>query len=403
MESLSVGVLIDVVYPFTHGGAEKRFALLGSEMRRRGHDVTVYAQHWWQGGREHEEQGVRYVAVDEPRQLYANGARRSLVQPALYGLRALQSMRDAEHDLLDCNQFPYVHLPPAQASALLHRKPLVITWHEVWRDYWFGYAPLPAALIGAGIEDLAPRFATHNIAVSLHTADRLRRAGVRAERVSVVPNAIDLERVDRIKPRGEPTDIAFVGRLIAHKRVDRLVAAVARLRRSGTDVRCTIIGSGPEEQRLRSLARGLGVREHVEFTGPVHDEDELLARMKAARVFVSASEREGFGIAALEAMACRLPVVTVDHPMNALAGELVLHGYNGLVIRRPRSRDLAEALAAVLHDEPRRRKLAQKARLTAEAFDKRRVAARLEQVYARAVGEPAPARARGLERSVAHA
>lgn len=404
METLSVGVLIDVVYPFTHGGAEKRYSLLGGELRRRGHDVTIYAQRWWDGGPEHDEGGVRYVAVDEAQPLYANGARRSMLQPALFGLRALRGLREGGHDLLDCNQFPYVHLPPAQASALLHRRPLLITWHEVWRSYWYGYAPLPAALVGSAIEDLAPRFAGHNIAVSLHTAERLREAGVRPERVSVVPNAIDLARIDRVRPRAERSDIVFVGRLIAHKRVDRLVAAVGHLRRAGRDVRCTIVGSGPEERRLRALARGLGVGEHVEFTGPMRDEDALLAAMRSARVFVSASEREGFGIAALEAMACRLPVVTIDHPMNALAGELVLHGYNGLVVRPARSRALARTLAGVLDDEAQRRRLADKARLTAEAFDKRRVAAQLEQVYRRTLGVPAaPSVSRGAERPVPHA
>ncbi len=50
--------------------------------------------------------------------------------------------------------------------------------------------------------------------------------------------------------------------------------------------------------------------------------------MKASKVFVLPSTREGFGIAALEAMACGLPVVTVDHPGNA-AGDLVVEGVNG--------------------------------------------------------------------------
>jgi hypothetical protein len=69
----------------------------------------------------------------------------------------------------------------------------------------------------------------------------------------------------------------------------------------------------------------------------------------------------------------------------------VLHGYNGRVVRPARSRALAEALSGLLHDEPARRRLAAKARLTAEAFDKRRVATRLEHVYRRTLGLPAVA------------
>jgi glycosyltransferase involved in cell wall biosynthesis len=399
METLDIGVLIDTVYPFTHGGAEKRYALLGRELSRRGHSLTVYAMNWWQGPRHREDHGIHYVAVAKPRRLYANHARRAMLQPLVYGMRTLSSLHGSHHDLVDANQFPFVHLPPARLGAALQRTPFAITWHEVWRDYWFGYAPLPAALVGMALEDVAPRLATTNIAVSQHTAARLRTMGAHPKGVAVVPNAIDLGRIDRVQPRAEATDLVFAGRLIAHKRVDRLIAAVARLRRQVPTVRCTIVGTGPEERRLQALARGLGLEDHVEFTGSLEDEDELLATMKAAKVFVSASEREGFGIAALEAMACRLPVVTIDHPMNALAGELVLDGYNGLVTRAPRdgalSRALAGTLAQALADEPARLRMAAKARLTAEGYDKRRVAVRLENVYRRTIadhaGEPVPA------------
>jgi glycosyltransferase involved in cell wall biosynthesis len=389
METLDVGVLIDVVYPYTHGGAEKRFALLSRELSARGHDVTVYAMHWWQGPRVHEDSGVRYVAVSQPRGLYANGARRALLQPAVYGLRALQGVLRHHHDLVDCNQFPFVHLPAAQLGSALQRRPMVVTWHEVWRRYWFSYAPLPAAMVGAALEDIAPRLAASNIAVSRHTAERLRGLGVPAERIAVVPNAIDVARIDAAPAREAATDLVFAGRLVAHKRVDRLIAAVARLRRALGDLRCSIVGSGPDEPRLRALAAGLGLAEHVEFTGGLDDEDELLAVMKSARLFVSASEREGFGIAALEAMACRLPVVTIENPMNALARELVVDRRNGLVVRHPGARALAEALAEALADEPRRRRLAEEARRTAEGYDTGAVAARLEQVYRRALGSPA--------------
>lgn len=390
MERLSIGVLIDVVYPFTLGGAEKRFSLLTEELASRGHDVTVYAMKWWDGPREHVEHGVRYVAVAEPSALYADGARRTLAQPARFALSALRGMRGARHDLVDCNQFPFVHLPGAHAAAWMRRQRLVVTWHEVWRDYWFEYAPFPAGVVGAAIEDVAPHLAAANIAVSRHTARRLLDMGVRRERVLVVPNAIDLARVDAVAPRDEPTDIVFVGRLIAHKRVDRLIAAVARLRRRVPGVRCTIVGSGPEERRLRALARGLGVGDHVEFTGPLQDEADLVAVMKSARLFVSASEREGFGIAALEAMAARLPVVTIAAPMNALAGDLVEHGRNGLVLP-PTSRALADGIASLLEDEGRRRPMAARARACAEAYDRRRVGAQLELAYLHALERPAPA------------
>jgi glycosyltransferase involved in cell wall biosynthesis len=85
------------------------------------------------------------------------------------------------------------------------------------------------------------------------------------------------------------------------------------------DVRAIIVGDGPEMGRLRTMVREQGLETNVEFTGFLEDYDDALALMKSSRVFASPSTREGFGMAALEANACGLPVVTVRHRMNAVS------------------------------------------------------------------------------------
>ena len=92
------------------------------------------------------------------------------------------------------------------------------------------------------------------------------------------------------------------------------------------DLRALIVGDGPERPALEALARDLGLP--VTFAGFLPDYDSVIAAMKASRVFVLPSTREGFGIAALEAMACGVPVVTADHPGNA-ARDLIVPGVNG--------------------------------------------------------------------------
>jgi len=382
MESLSVGACIDVLYPFTHGGAERRYALLTRELAARGHDVTVYTLKWWDGP-VYQRGGVRHVAVGDPARLYANGDRRSLLQPARYALRATSGVPKARHDVVDCNQFPYLHIPPARLQAMVRGHALAVTWHEVWQRYWYRYAPLPAGLFGAALERVAHRLAPLNVAVSRHTADRLLELGAAPSRVAVVPDPINLPRIRQAPPRGDPTDVLYVGRLIAHKRVDRLLAAVAKLRERRRGVHCTIVGDGPDGARLRALSRGLGLQDHVTFTGALPDAAAVVGAMKDARVFVSASEREGFGMAPLEAMACGVPVVTVAGPMNATATELVADGVDGVVVPKPDCRALAAALDKLLDDEAARRRMGDAARKKAEAYDAPRVAVTLEATYLR--------------------
>ena len=120
----------------------------------------------------------------------------------------------------------------------------------------------------------------------------------------------------------------------------------------GTDFTCCIIGEGPERERLFSLARGLGLEKQVEFLRSVEYE-EVIARMKSARVFVLPSAREGFGIVLLEAMACGLPVIAVDAEKSA-ASEIV-NGTNGILCWGD---ELKENIAKVLGDEGMQKELA---------------------------------------------
>ena len=107
------------------------------------------------------------------------------------------------------------------------------------------------------------------------------------------------------------------------------------------DVRVIVIGDGPENDNLRSLVSGLGLEKNVEFTGFLSNYDEAIALMKSSKVFVSPSTREGFGMAALEANACGLPLVTVKHRMNAVMD--LVRKETGLICE-PSEDDLAEAI-----------------------------------------------------------
>ena len=95
-------------------------------------------------------------------------------------------------------------------------------------------------------------------------------------------------------------------------------------------ISAVIIGDGPERRSLETLSHELGLDDIVTFKGFLPGDDSVIAAMKSSEVFVLPSSREGFGIVAIEAMACGLPVVTVNHPQNA-AQDLVLDGKTGYV------------------------------------------------------------------------
>ena len=115
-----------------------------------------------------------------------------------------------------------------------------------------------------------------------------------------------------------------------HKRISMLLDTVALLHTEGRYVTCRIIGDGPERDDLRRHAQVLGIADAVEFRHDVREQKEVYQLLKAAKVFVFPSAREGFGIAVLEALACGLPVVTTSTPDN-LAQHLVARSANGTI------------------------------------------------------------------------
>jgi glycosyltransferase involved in cell wall biosynthesis len=159
-----------------------------------------------------------------------------------------------------------------------------------------------------------------------------------------VPNGIDLDLIHEVNAAAELTDLVAVGRLIEHKRVDMLLDALASLRASGMHVTCRIIGDGPARAELEEQARNRGIADTVEFRDDIENQKELYSLVKAAKVFVSLSVREGFGLAVLEAVACGIPVLTTSAPDN-LAQHLVARYSRGRICE-----PTPEAVTAAIHE-----------------------------------------------------
>ncbi|VVB72802.1 Glycosyltransferase Gtf1 [uncultured archaeon] len=310
---LKIAYIYDAVYPWVKGGAEKRIYELSRRLSSRGHEIHCYGMKWWPDEEEVFMDGVHLHGICRPMPLYIQG-RRSLKQAAYFALRVLSIQ--ADYDVIDCQNFPYLSCFSARIRCGPNSDKLIITWHEVWGDYWRNYLG-KLGIAGQAVERAAAGLSKRNIAVSERTKRDLEELGARA--VRVVPNGIDWKAIDRVPSSAEQSDIVCVGRLVDHKNIDLLIRAIGRIREELPDVKAKIIGDGPEATRLKSLVQELGLDKNVQFCGFLEDYNEAIAIMKSSRVFASTSSREGFGMAALEANACGLPVVTITHKMNAVS------------------------------------------------------------------------------------
>jgi len=310
---LRIAYLYDAVYPWVKGGGERRIYELSRRLASRGHEVHCYGIKWWDGDSVLHQDGVCLHGICRPMGLYS-GDRRSVREALLFALKSLTSIKES-YDIIDCQEFPYFPCFSARLVSSMRNSKLFITWLEVWGDYWQEYLGRMGAL-GQAVERSCARLADQNIAISYKTKRDLEALGIKG--VKVIPTGIDFKHICDVKASDEDSDVIFAGRLAGHKNVDLLIRALAREFRDVPDLRAVIIGDGPERSRLEKLSLDLGLSRNVSFRGFLDDHDQVISLLKSSKVFVMPSSREGFGIAALEANACGLPVVTVDHRMNAV-------------------------------------------------------------------------------------
>jgi L-malate glycosyltransferase len=369
---MKIAFVYDVCYPFVKGGVERRVWELAVRLVKRNHEVHIIGMKCWEGDDVLVREGVILHGICPATALYAGG-RRTITGPLWFSARLIPFLLKNTFDIIDCQQFPYFPAIAVRCTAAINRATVVVTWHEVWGDYWVEYLGYKG-LFGKAIERYVASLGAPVIAVSPATAARFAaRFGRTVDRV--IPNGMDSAFLDSVPRSPERSDIVFVGRLIKEKNTDLLVSAFRLLVSDDPALRLIIIGDGPEREVIREQIRTLSLEGNVRMTGFLDRAGDVIALMKASGVFALPSTREGFGIAALEALGCGLPVVTIDHGENAVR-DLITEKTGFLSALSPA--DLAGALrhALVNREEMRGACLA-----AAAAYDWDRIAGQAEGYY----------------------
>ncbi len=189
-------------------------------------------------------------------------------------------------------------------------------------------------------------------AISPAVADALESAGVPRAGIAIIPSGVDCERLRpptvterraaRIRFALGEGDVALgaIGALEPRKGHRGLIDAIARLREM-EPLRCLIAGGGGERVELAAQIERLGLARRVRLIGPIEDARELLW---ALDIFAMPSLKEGLGVAALEAMACGLPVVASR--TGGLA-DLIEDDVTGALAAPGDAGALADAIAAL--------------------------------------------------------
>lgn len=248
--------------------------------------------------------GVEIEAVD------ARGRRNSLK----HWVRFVEAVRHGPPDILHAHHRASALITAVIARVSLPKCRLIVTIHgDLSRERSCGYRLVQCLLVA---------FAHQVICVSEAAAESVPNwLRARDGKLRVIHNGVDLERLDRVavQSTGGPLAGKFVvttaGRLVGIKQYELLVEACAILVRRGHDrLRLSIIGDGPERQRLERRVDRLGLAGHVTFAGLI-GRDDVYRHVCRSDLFVMPSRSEGFCNAVVEAMAMGVAVVVSDIPV----------------------------------------------------------------------------------------
>jgi teichuronic acid biosynthesis glycosyltransferase TuaC len=239
-------------------------------------------------------------------------------------------------------------LPCGHAAALFSRRlniPFVVTVHglDVFNNCHLG--GIPAAWRRKVSVDVYR--AARNVVCISGKVQEILKTGTPAETCSsIVHNGVNPSLFSPNPAAGGPFDpeILIVGTLLRSKGHELVLRALGKLRASFPQLRCRIIGEGPDRARFEALVRELDIGQQVQFVGR-QSRMEVAEAMRRCSVFVLPSRNEGLGCVYLEAMSCGKPVIGC-HGQGI--DEVIEHRRNGWLVPAEGLEELVQGLSALL-------------------------------------------------------
>ncbi|MEX0844997.1 MAG: N-acetyl-alpha-D-glucosaminyl L-malate synthase BshA [Balneolaceae bacterium] len=201
--------------------------------------------------------------------------------------------------------------------------------------------------------------------------------------IKVIPNFIDLDRFKKsnkshfkkaICPNDEKV-IVHVSNFRKVKRVPEVITVFSKILEAGIESKLLLVGDGPDRQKAEQQCRELGICDHVRYLGKLDQVEEVLS---IADLFLIPSGSETFGLAALEALSCSVPVISSD--IGGLP-EVNIHGETGYLCNLDDVDSMADYGVKILTDSDLHKTLATNARKQAERFNQDIIVEEYERFY----------------------
>ena len=252
--------------------------------------------------------------------------------------------------------------------------PVVYTYHTMWADYSHYVNPMNSETVDSVVKKVIKKISNlygnkcqELIVPSKKTKDALIHYGLTQKNIFIIPTGLELDRFD-IKNKNETICqqlkikydlqgkfvLTFLGRIAQEKSIEVIIHALKKVVQINPDIKCLIVGGGPQLEELIESVENDPISEYIIFTGPQSGE-YVPAHYHISDMFISASLSETQGLTYIEAMASSIPVIARYD--NQLA-DVIIDQVNGFffknedelpdLILKAMSCDLSKMKAAAL-------------------------------------------------------
>lgn len=323
---MKIAIIYESTYPDRLGGVEKRNYEIAKRLSLQ-HDITFVCEKFW-SGQENEKKinNINYLAISEGSNLYNKEGRRKFIKSITFSLK-LFKLLSKEYDLIDCASIPPNNILICWLLTKIKKIPMVVTWIEYWNlKMWIEYAGKIPGIIAYFIQSTAILASKNIIAISSFTAKNIKKKS------TIILNGVDFQIIDKTLAKQKDIDLIFCGRLIDHKNPLFFLDVVKAITTSKPQLKVLMIGTGPLKKAIIQKIKEASLHRNVTLTSNLSEKD-YFSYLSRSKILFLPSEREGFGIVGIEAMACGTFFATIDAPENA-AKSLIDSELHGCIFKK---------------------------------------------------------------------
>jgi len=351
------------------------------ELEKLGHDVFVFAPRYSKKDKENEKL-FRYRSIRTHKKL---GPLSSIPFPHSAKIKKL--INELGLDIIHSHH-PYLLGKTAQKYAQELEIPLVSTLHTAYHQYSGQLLEGLGDLVDDLVLEVLFKYIRKCNALIVSTNEFRKKFSVDPEspHIHVLPSGIDVNRFSKknrdkakkkLKFKNSDIVLLTVARLSYEKNVDFIIEVFSKLARINENVRLIIVGGGPQKLKLQSLAKSLGVKDKINFTGKA-PYSKLHWYYGASDLFLYASSIDAQGLVLCEAMASGLPILSTNQAVGPK--NLIKNNYIGYLIK-PDPDAFSQKVIDLIEDKEKRQEFSRNARKEAKKYDRGILAKKLEKIY----------------------